>query len=73
MDTNQGNPFEQDPVTVGLRFAEIVTGTTISDEPPPPESPLGRLRAFAEKHGSAALTPEHVRAAQEGRPLPPPA
>ncbi|MTE19739.1 hypothetical protein F0L17_11505 [Streptomyces sp. TRM43335] len=69
----QSDPFEQDPVTVGLRFAEIVTGTTISDEPPAPESPLGRLEAFAEEHGSAALTPEHVRAAQEGRPLPPPA
>ncbi|MFP8885693.1 hypothetical protein [Streptomyces mangrovi] len=69
----QEDPLEQDPVTVGMRFAEIVTGTVISEEPPPPDSPLGRITAFTAEHGGDALTPEHVRAAVEGQPLPPPA
>ncbi|ANT41100.1 hypothetical protein BI024_gp01 [Streptomyces phage Nanodon] len=59
----------EDSFEVGLRFAEIVTGTTISEEPPNPESPLGRLMAFAAVHGSDALTPEHVGDAIAGKPL----
>ncbi|AKY03532.1 hypothetical protein FDI81_gp01 [Streptomyces phage Hydra] len=53
----------------GLRFAQIVTGTTISEEPPSPASPLGRLMAFAAVHGTDVITPEHVALAMEGKPL----
>jgi hypothetical protein len=58
-----------DPQAVGLAFAQIVTGTTIAEGPPPPDSPLGRVLAFTAKYGDEALTPDHIAAAREGRPL----
>ncbi len=33
------------------------------------QTPLGRVRAFTVQYGEDALKPEHIRAAQEGRPL----
>jgi hypothetical protein len=47
-----------DPAEVGLRFALQVTGTTLAEGPPPPDSPLGRVMAFVEEHGEEALTQE---------------
>lgn len=58
-----------DPQQVGIAFAEIVLGVTVSEDPPDPSSPLGRVRAFTEKYGEDALRPEHFTAAREGRPL----
>ncbi|MDQ0792837.1 hypothetical protein [Streptomyces sp. B1I3] len=58
-----------DPQQVGIAFAEIVLGVTVSDDPPDPSSALGRVRAFTEKYGEDALRPEHFTAAREGRPL----
>ncbi|MEU1211971.1 hypothetical protein ACFYSH_25560 [Streptomyces sp. NPDC005791] len=58
-----------DPQQVGIAFAEIALGVTVSDGPPDPSSPLGRVRAFTEKYGEDALRPEHFTAAREGRPL----
>ncbi|MCW5254264.1 hypothetical protein IBX28_27875 [Streptomyces sp. SHP 1-2] len=58
---------------VGAEFGAIVLGARLSEEPPDPDSPLGRIRAWGELHGTDRLTPEHVAAAIEGRPLPPPA
>ncbi|MER6112251.1 hypothetical protein ABT155_30080 [Streptomyces hirsutus] len=59
-----------DPQDVGAAFGAMILGGTVSEEPPPPGSPLGRIVAWGEEHGSHRLTPEHVRAAIEGRPLP---
>ncbi|WP_344629905.1 hypothetical protein [Streptomyces glaucosporus] len=63
---------DMSPQEVGARFGAMVLGAELSEEPPDPASPLGRIRAWGEKYGSENLTPEHVRAAIEGRPLPPP-
>ncbi|MFJ9348974.1 hypothetical protein [Streptomyces sp. NPDC101237] len=54
---------------VGAAFWAQILGFTISEEPPPPDSPLGRVRAFTAEYGEDALRPEHIEAAQEGRPL----
>jgi hypothetical protein len=62
-----------DPHDVGAAFGAMILGGTVSEEPPAPDSPLGRIAAWGEEYGSERLTPEHVRAAIEGRPLPPPA
>ncbi|WP_241480262.1 hypothetical protein [Nocardiopsis halotolerans] len=62
-----------DPQEVGARFGAMILGGELSEGPPDPDSPLGRLRAWSDEHGSDRLTPDHVRAAIEGRPLPPPA
>ncbi|MFE2360689.1 hypothetical protein ACFY0G_09345 [Streptomyces sp. NPDC001552] len=56
---------------VGAAFGAMILGGTVSEEPPPPDSPLGRVRAFTARHGEDALRPEHIKAAQEGRPLVP--
>ncbi|MGW8796656.1 hypothetical protein ACWGN9_06000 [Streptomyces sp. NPDC055775] len=58
-----------DPQDVGAAFGAMILGGTLSDEPPSPDSPLGRVRAFVAEHGEEALRPEHIGAAQEGRPL----
>ncbi|MEU5718729.1 hypothetical protein AB0G71_23755 [Streptomyces sp. NPDC020403] len=65
MDMKDGD----DPQQVGIAFAEIVLGVTVSEDAPDPASPLGRVRAFTEKYGEDALGPEHFAAAREGRPL----
>lgn len=59
----------QDPQETGIAFGAMITGATVSNEPPDPSSPLGRIRAFTAEHGEDALTPEHFTAAREGRPL----
>ncbi|MET7525090.1 hypothetical protein [Streptomyces sp900116325] len=58
-----------DPHNVTARFGAVIIGGTLSEEPPPPDSPLGRVRSFIAEYGSDALRPEHIGAAQEGRPL----
>ncbi|MGQ4472868.1 hypothetical protein ACN6K6_006026 [Streptomyces violaceoruber] len=58
-----------DPQDVGAAFGALILGGAVSEEPPPPDSPLGRVRAFTARYGEDALKPEHIRAAQEGRPL----
>ncbi|MEU2506875.1 hypothetical protein ABZ621_19490 [Streptomyces sp. NPDC007863] len=58
-----------DPQDVGAEFWAQVQGFTIAEGPAAPDTPLGRLQAFAAAHGSDRLTEEHVRAAIEGRPL----
>ncbi|MFJ5775883.1 hypothetical protein [Streptomyces sp. NPDC093094] len=57
------------PQDVGAAFWAQILGVTISEEPPPPDSPLGRVRAFTDEYGEDALRPEHIEAAREGRPL----
>ncbi|GHB00463.1 hypothetical protein GCM10010330_63240 [Streptomyces tendae] len=57
------------PQDVGAAFGALILGGTLSEEPPPPDSPLGRVRAFTARYGEDALKPEHIRDAQEGRPL----
>ncbi|MFF6789856.1 hypothetical protein ACFY9C_12315 [Streptomyces filamentosus] len=61
-----------DPQDVGAAFWAQVHGFTVVEGPAPPDTPLGRVRAFAAAHGEEAVTEEHVRAAIEGRPLPAP-
>ena len=58
-----------DPQDVAAEFWAQILGCTISKEPPAPDTPLGRLQAFAAEYGDETLTAEHVRAAIEGRPL----
>ncbi|MFF8866699.1 MULTISPECIES: hypothetical protein [unclassified Streptomyces] len=58
-----------DPQDVGAAFWAQILGFTISEEPPPPDSPLGRVVAFVAEHGEEALRDEHFEAAREGRPL----
>jgi hypothetical protein len=58
-----------DSLQVGAAFGALILGGTVSEEPPSPDSPLGRVRAFTARHGEGALKPEHIWAAQEGRPL----
>jgi hypothetical protein len=60
------------PQEVGARFGAMILGAELSEGPPAPASPLGRIRAWGEQYGTENLTSEHVRAAIEGRPLPPP-
>ncbi|MFB7222587.1 hypothetical protein [Streptomyces sp. NPDC056227] len=57
------------PQDVGAAFGAMILGGAVSEEPPPPDSPLGRVRAFTAEYGEGRLTAEHVRAAIEGRPL----
>ncbi|WP_406361589.1 hypothetical protein OID55_28180 [Streptomyces sp. NBC_00715] len=57
------------PQDVGAAFGAMILGGTVSEEPPPPNSPLGRVRAFTARYGEGALTPEHIADAQAGRPL----
>jgi hypothetical protein len=49
-----------------LRFALQVTGHTIAEGPADPDSPLGRLLAFADEHGMDALSDQHFDAAVRG-------
>ncbi|MGW3819546.1 hypothetical protein [Streptomyces sp. NPDC005046] len=58
-----------DPHYVTARFGAVIIGGTLSEEPPPPDSPLARVRALTARYGSDALRPKHIGAAQEGRPL----
>ncbi|GGR29296.1 hypothetical protein [Streptomyces roseolus] len=58
-----------DPQDVGAAFWAQVQGFTIVEGPAPPDTPLGRLQAFAAVHRSDRLTEDHVRAAIEGLPL----
>ncbi|GAA3985351.1 hypothetical protein GCM10022630_32070 [Thermobifida alba] len=51
---------------ISAEFAAIMLGGRVSDKPPPPDSTLGRLRAYAAEHGEETLTPELVRKAREG-------
>ncbi|MDQ0793720.1 hypothetical protein [Streptomyces sp. B1I3] len=57
------------PQDVGAAFGAMILGGAVSEEPPPPDSPLGRVRDFVAQYGEEALKPEHLGAAQEGRPL----
>lgn len=58
-----------DPQDVAAAFWAQLLGVTISEDPPPPDSPLGRVRRFAAEHGYDVLRDEHFEAAREGRPL----
>ncbi|MFF3461550.1 hypothetical protein [Streptomyces sp. NPDC002619] len=49
-----------------LAFALQVTGFELATEPPAPDTPLARIRAFAAEHGYDALTDEHFEAAMRG-------
>lgn len=63
---------DMSPQEVGARFGAMILGAELSEEPPDPASPLGQVRAWGDQYGTERLTPEHVQAAIEGRPLPPP-
>ncbi|MGW1794892.1 hypothetical protein ACWCQN_02520 [Streptomyces sp. NPDC001984] len=43
-----------------------MTGFELATEPPAPDTPLARIRAFAAEHGYDALTDEHFEAAMRG-------
>jgi hypothetical protein len=58
-----------DPQEVSIAFTAMMLGATVSTEPPPPSSPLGRIMAFTAEHGEDALREEHFTAAREGHPL----
>ncbi|MFD6423973.1 hypothetical protein [Streptomyces sp. NPDC060198] len=58
-----------DPQELGTAFWTQIHGFTVSEEPPGPDSPLARVRAFTAEYPSVKLTEEHVAAAVEGRPL----
>ncbi|MGM9381101.1 hypothetical protein [Streptomyces antibioticus] len=49
-----------------LDFALQIAGAQISDKPPAPDSPLGRLRLFAVANPDTKLTAGHVRQALDG-------
>lgn len=49
-----------------LRFALQVTGHTLAEGPADPDSPLGRLQAFAAAHGEGELSDQHFEAAING-------
>ncbi|MFD6952960.1 MULTISPECIES: PCP reductase family protein [unclassified Nocardiopsis] len=55
------------PQEISAEFAAMMLGGTVSYDPPPADSPLGRLEAYAEEHGEDAVTPEIVRLAREGK------
>jgi hypothetical protein len=57
------------PQDVGAAFWAQILGFTISEEPPAPDTPLGRVLAFIAEHGEDALRDEHFEAATQGRPL----
>ncbi|MGW4730709.1 hypothetical protein ACWEQC_16360 [Streptomyces shenzhenensis] len=58
-----------DPQDVGAAFWAQVLGFTISEEPPPPDTPLGRVLAFVANHGDPALREERFEAAMKRHPL----
>ncbi|MFF7800236.1 hypothetical protein [Streptomyces olivaceus] len=49
-----------------LDFALQVTGAELADQPPAPDSPLGRLRLFAVADPDVKLDRGHVRQALAG-------
>lgn len=49
-----------------LDFALQIAGAQISDKPPAPDSPLGRLRLFAAANPDVKLDRGHVRQALAG-------
>lgn len=49
-----------------LDFALQVAGAELADKPPAPDSPLGRLRLFADANGVKHLTKDHVAEALRG-------
>ncbi|ATI18623.1 hypothetical protein SEA_AMETHYST_1 [Streptomyces phage Amethyst] len=49
-----------------LRFALQVAGAELADTPPPADSPLGRLRLFADANPGVELTAGLVRQALDG-------
>ncbi|QOV06213.1 hypothetical protein KGG72_gp83 [Streptomyces phage Salutena] len=49
-----------------LTFALQIAGAELADQPPAPDSPLGRLRLFAEANPDVQLTAGHVRQALAG-------
>jgi hypothetical protein len=57
---------DRTPQEISAEFAAMMLGGRVSDEAPPPDSPLGRLRAYVAEHGEETLTPELVRKAREG-------
>jgi hypothetical protein len=59
----------ENPQDVGVAFWTTVLGVSVSKEPPAPDTPLGRVRAFTAEHGEEALREEHVEAAVQERPL----
>lgn len=58
---------DKTPQEIGAEFAAMMLGGTVSYDPPPVDSPLGRLMAYAEQHGEDAVTPEDVQRAREGK------
>ncbi|MFF5189705.1 hypothetical protein ACFY30_39070 [Streptomyces sp. NPDC000345] len=57
---------KEDPFDTGLRFALQVTGFELATEPPEPDTPLGRILAYAAENGYDALTDEHFDLAKVG-------
>jgi hypothetical protein len=49
-----------------LRFALQIAGAELAETPPPPDSPLGMLRLFADANPGVSLTAGHVRQALAG-------
>jgi hypothetical protein len=49
-----------------LAFALQVTGFELATEPPAPDTPLGRILAYAAEHGYENLTDEHFDLAKLG-------
>lgn len=49
-----------------LTFALQIAGAELADQPPAPDSPLGRLRLFADAHPGVKLDAGHVRQALAG-------
>ncbi|AUG87186.1 hypothetical protein KGG77_gp01 [Streptomyces phage Omar] len=49
-----------------LTFALQIAGAELADTPPPADSPLGRLRLFADANPGVKLDAGHVRQALAG-------
>jgi hypothetical protein len=49
-----------------LRFALQMAGAELAETPPPSDSPLGRLRLFADANPDVVLSAGHVRQALAG-------
>ena len=49
-----------------LTFALQIAGAELADKPPAPDSPLGRLRLFADANPGVTLDRGHVRQALTG-------
>jgi hypothetical protein len=49
-----------------LTFALQIAGAELADSPPAADSPLGRLRLFADAHPDEVLNAGHVRQALAG-------